>query len=123
MVIGQCPVSDDAPFNVSENEQDILPVHHITCEPSPDGKQFVLDCSITDHYAASLPEVGALGLPITEFGEALQSIAGEVVNRSNVEKDKLIAFLKSNAFDEDEFWTRFGGPATDWLEDSAKGAL
>lgn len=67
--------------------------------------------SATDH------ETGAMGLPFT-VGEAAQSIAKQAVDRENVTHEQMVEFL-TNKFDEDEFWERFGGPATDWFEDSA----
>jgi len=65
-------------------------------------------------------EAGAMGLPFTVVGEAAQSIARQAVDRGNVSHERMIEYL-TNGFDEDEFWERFGGPATDWFEDSANG--
>jgi hypothetical protein len=65
-------------------------------------------------------ETGAMGLPLTVIGEAVQSITRQAVDRGNVTHERMIEFL-TNAYDEDEFWERFGGPATDWFENSVSG--
>jgi hypothetical protein len=59
---------------------------------------------------------GAMGLPFTVAGEAAQAIASQAVDRGHVTHERMAEFL-TNEFDE--FWDRFGGPATDWFEDSA----
>ena len=65
-------------------------------------------------------EIGAIGLSFTVVGEAAQCLARLAVDRGNVTQEHMVEFLTSK-FDEDEFWERFGGPATDWFEDSASG--
>jgi hypothetical protein len=65
------------------------------------------------------PELGAMGMPFTAIGEAAQSIANQAVDRGNVTHKRMVEFLTSE-FDEDQFWERFGGPATDWFEECAQ---
>lgn len=63
---------------------------------------------------------GEMGLPITKVGDVVQSIARAVVERGNVPHDDVIRFLTAEEFDEDIFWTRFCGPAVDFIEEGAR---
>lgn len=68
-------------------------------------------------------EVGSLGLPFTEIGDAVQSLASVLVDRGH-DKDRVIHQLidgRNHAwFNEPEFWEQVLGPATDelarWLD-------
>jgi len=65
-----------------------------------------------------MTDVGALGLPFEQVGKVVQALGEELLNRENVTREQVIAYLTSEAFDEPGFWERFGGPALDFIEDA-----
>lgn len=61
---------------------------------------------------------GELGLPYKTAGGVAQALGQAVVDRGNVSREAVAAYLASDAYDEDELWAALG-PLVDKIEDAA----
>lgn len=59
------------------------------------------------------PEVGEIGLPISEYGSIIQACCAQLVDRGH-DKDTVISALRG--CDEQNWWDVHGGPLLDELE-------
>lgn len=73
--------------------------------------------ALTSTWNAQMCDVGEMGLPYSEAGSVVQSLARVLVDRGyefDTVKDKLRSWAYSGY--EDDWWDRWGGPALDSLE-------
>lgn len=64
-----------------------------------------------------MQDTGELGLPFDVAGSIAQALGAQAVDRGNVTKEQVVAFLR-NEYDEDAIWNTLG-QFIDEIEDRA----